>query len=108
MFGFTVYGSYTQAESTGKIPYPSPHDRQVGGHAVIAVGYDDNMEIKNAAPGCAPTRGAVHFRNSWGSGWGDQGYGWIPYDYVTNTLAIDWWSLLKNEWISTGEFGADQ
>jgi C1A family cysteine protease len=106
MFGFSVYSSYVQAMATGKIPYPSPNDTQAGGHAIIAVGYDDNMEISNTAPSSAPTRGAIHFRNSWGAGWGDEGYGWLPYDYVTNELAIDWWSLIKNEWIDTGQFGA--
>jgi len=38
------------------------------------------------------------------SGWGDAGYGWLPYDYVLKGLGVDWWSLLKNEWIDTGNF----
>jgi C1A family cysteine protease len=33
------------------------------------------------------------------------GYGWLPYDYVTRGLAVDWWSLLKEAWIDTGKFG---
>ena len=40
------------------------------------------------------------------SGWGDEGYGWLPYDYVLQGLAVDWWSLLKNGWIDTGNFKA--
>jgi C1A family cysteine protease len=35
-------------------------------------------------------------RNSWGTGWGIAGYGWLPYDYVLKGLATDWWSLIKN------------
>jgi C1A family cysteine protease len=98
MFGFTVYSSMEQAATTGKIPYPAIGERILGGHAVVAAGYDDNMENTNAKPG------ALLIRNSWGKEWGDNGYGWLPYDYVLNGLAVDWWSLLKNEWVDAGNF----
>jgi C1A family cysteine protease len=104
MFGFTVYSSISQAEKTGKIPYPAPGERVAGGHAVAAVGYDDGMSIKNAAQGSSATKGALLVRNSWGTEWGDGGYGWLPYEYVLKGLAVDWWSLLKNEWVDTGVF----
>jgi len=104
MFGFTVYSSYTQGATTGKIPYPTAGEKVVGGHAIVAIGYDDNMKIKNTNPGAAETTGALLFRNSWGTGWGSSGYGWLPYDYVLKGLAVDWWSLMKNEWIDTGAF----
>ena len=104
MFGFTVYSSIAQAETTGKIPYPNPGEKILGGHAVAAVGYDDNMKIKNSNSGGVETVGALLMRNSWGTAWGDDGYGWLPYDYVLHGLAIDWWSLLKNEWVDTGAF----
>ena len=104
MFGFTVYSSISQAETTGKIPFPTPGDENVGGHAIAAVGYDDKMKIKNTNPGAGVTTGALMIRNSWGTGWGDGGYGWLPYEYVLKGLAVDWWSLLKNEWIDTGNF----
>jgi len=104
MFGFTVYSSISQAAKTGKIPYPTPGERILGGHAIVAVGYDDNMKIKNTNPGAVETIGALLIRNSWGTGWGSGGYGWLPYEYVLKGLAIDWWSLLKNEWVDTGEF----
>ncbi|MBI2862046.1 MAG: cysteine protease [Chloroflexi bacterium] len=106
MFGFTVYSSYTQAAATGKIPFPTPGEKIVGGHAVDAVGYDDNLKIKNTNPGAVETTGALLIRNSWGTGWGSSGYGWLPYDYVLKGLAVDWWSLLKNEWVDTGAFKA--
>ena len=106
MFGFTVYDSiYSQAGTTGKIPYPTSGEKIVGGHAVAAVGFDDNMKIKNTNLGATETTGAILIRNSWGTGWGAAGYGWLPYAYVTNRLADDWWSLLKQSWIDTGNFG---
>ncbi len=104
MFGFTVYSSISQAATTGKIPYPTSGERVLGGHAIDAVGYDDRMKIKNTNLGGVEKKGALLVRNSWGTGWGDGGYGWLPYEYVLKGLAVDWWSLLKNEWINTGAF----
>lgn len=105
MFGFTVYNSISQANATGKIPYPTAGEKIVGGHAVAAVGFDDGIKIRNNTPGAAETTGALLIRNSWGMGWGTGGYGWLPYAYVTSHLAVDWWSLLKQSWIDTGNFG---
>jgi C1A family cysteine protease len=105
MFGFTVYDSIDQAATTGKIPYPAPKDKVAGGHAVDAVGYDDNISITNKNPGGKTTKGALLIRNSWGPTWGGMGgYLWLPYDYVLSGLATDWWSVLKNEWIDTDQF----
>lgn len=104
MFGFTVYSSVSQADKTGAIPYPTAGEKIVGGHAVVAVGYDDARTIKNTNRGAVETKGALLIRNSWGTGWGEAGYGWLPYEYVLKGLAVDWWSLLKNEWVDTGQF----
>jgi len=106
MFGFTVYSSISQANTNGgKIPYPTRGERVLGGHAIDAVGYDDNLKIKNTNAGGIETTGALLIRNSWGTGWGSAGYGWLPYKYVLDGLATDWWSLIKNEWVDTGQFG---
>ena len=107
MFGFTVYTSINQAGNDGgKIPYPTKGERIEGGHAIVAAGYDDSMKIKNANAGGTETTGALLIRNSWGTDWGANGYGWLPYEYVLKGLADDWWSLLKNEWVDTGNFKA--
>jgi C1A family cysteine protease len=105
MFGFTVYSSISQGNTTGKIPYPTRGEKVLGGHAIDAVGYDDNLKIKNTNPGGIETTGALLIRNSWGTRWGSAGYGWLPYKYVLDGLATDWWSLIKSEWVDTGQFG---
>lgn len=68
---------------------------------MVAVGYDDSVRIGG---GDSETEGAFLIRNSWGRGWGDDGYGWLPYEYVRRGLASDWWVLIENGWVDTGEF----
>ena len=53
MFGFTVYDSIWQGNTSGKIPFPTAGDKVIGGHAIDAVGFDDHMKIKNTNPGVA-------------------------------------------------------
>lgn len=103
IFGFTVYNSIEQAEKTGKIPFPSSREKIEGGHAVAVVGYDDSIKINNTY-GQKETTGALLIRNSWGKGWGEEGYGWLPYDYILKGLAEDFWSVIKKEWVDAGEF----
>jgi len=105
MFGFTVYDSLGEADRNGgMIPFPSANDRVVGGHAVAAVGYDDTIIVQNSDPGSVATRGAIRVRNSWSREWGEDGYGWLPYDYVLRGLAVDWWTIIKQEWVDLDRF----
>ncbi len=106
MFGFTVYSSIDQAaDNGGEIPLPVQGERREGGHAIMAVGYDDSRAIENKNNHGTATKGAIMIRNSWGTDWGDHGYGWLPYEYISKGLAVDWWSMLKSAWVATGQFG---
>jgi C1A family cysteine protease len=104
MFGFWGFPSFEKSDVPGGIPYPCTNESASWGHAVITVGYDDKIKINNTY--CdKETTGALLIRNSWGKEWGDKGYGWLPYDYVLNNLAMDFWSLLKMDWVDSNQFG---
>lgn len=104
MYGFTVYSSISQAAATGAIPYPAPGEKVVGGHANVICGYDDGKVIKNNPSG-PTTTGAFITRNSWGTGWGQLGYGFLPYEYVLKGIATDFWVMTKEDYVNTGQFG---
>jgi C1A family cysteine protease len=95
VFGFTVYESFESPSvaQTGVMPMPSRGEATVGGHAVVAVGYSDPKSY-------------VIIRNSWGASWGDHGYFYMPYQYLTGSrvnpdnapingahLASDFWAI---------------
>jgi len=83
VFGFTVYESFESPAvgQSGVLPMPQPGEKSIGGHAVMAAGYDD-------------ARQAVIVRNSWGGGWGQAGYFLMPYNYITDpNLANDFWQI---------------
>ncbi|MDJ0611751.1 MAG: C1 family peptidase [Kiloniellales bacterium] len=94
MFGFSVYSSIS---GDADVPYPTNRDKLTGGHAVLAVGYDDDWRIGDC-------KGAIKFKNSWGTGWGDGGYGFLPYKYIEQGLARDFWTVFNSDWIDTGRF----
>ncbi|MDZ7994596.1 MAG: C1 family peptidase [Nostoc sp. EfeVER01] len=106
IFGLTLYSSiYKSSNEKGHIPFPNyQEDKIVGGHTLVAVGYDDFQFVK-CANSQQYSKGAFLVRNSWGTEWGVEGYGWLPYDYVLAGLTSAWWSLLKSEWFNENNFG---
>ena len=83
VFGFVVYESFEspQVASTGEAQLPQAGEQQLGGHAVLAVGYDDSQQ-------------RFIVRNSWGPGWGMAGYFTLPYPYLLQaTLSSDFWTI---------------
>jgi C1A family cysteine protease len=97
MFGFPVYDEFMYVPANGLVAIPAQNSHLYGGHAIVAVGYDDNIQIGN-------DKGALLIRNSWGTGWGLSGYAWMAYKYVTAGLAVDWWTNIQAEWVDTGQF----
>ncbi|MEX0677385.1 MAG: C1 family peptidase [Pirellulales bacterium] len=93
-FGFPVYNSISDE---AEIAFPTAADAVLGGQAVTAVGFDDRLRIRS-------DKGALLIRNCWGPEWGDRGYGWLPYSYVRERLAADFWTLFKPSWLRSGEF----
>ncbi|WP_415855936.1 C1 family peptidase [Sinomonas sp. G460-2] len=83
VFGFTVYESFEsqQVAQSGIAPMPAPNEQVLGGHAVVAVGYDNTSQ-------------RFRVRNSWGTGWGQAGYFTLPYQYLLSTgLSSDFWTV---------------
>ena len=81
-FGLQLFSSFQQAGSTGLVPMPDPdNEKHDGGHAMLCVGYSDVDQV-------------FIVRNSWGTDWGEQGYCYIPYDYMTKPdLIHDCWTI---------------
>jgi C1A family cysteine protease len=83
ILGISVYESIDEdrVTKTGLIPIPGKKERMDGGHAILAVGYDDS-------------RKRLIIRNSWGTGWGDDGYGYLPYRFIEDPgLSDDFWVI---------------
>lgn len=83
VFGFSVYESLysLSADDNFRLSFPSPDQSLLGGHAVTAVGYDDEAQV-------------FIIRNSWGADWGEAGHFYMPYEYALNSnLAADFWTI---------------
>jgi C1A family cysteine protease len=87
VFGFSVYDGFESQKvaRTGILEMPGKGERLLGGHAVLAVGYDDASK-------------RLIVRNSWGPKWGTKGYFSMPYGYVTDrNLSDDFWTVRRGE-----------
>lgn len=88
VFGFTVYQAFESAAvaKSGVLNMPGPNERVMGGHAVMAVGYDNSQK-------------RFIIRNSWDTNWGMHGYFTMPYDYLdpNKNLADDFWTIRASE-----------
>lgn len=85
IIGIVVYDSFEsqQVAETGMVPMPGEFDQIIGGHAVCIIGYNDHKQ-------------SFIVKNSWGPDWGDHGYFYLPYKYVTNPdLTSELWILQK-------------
>jgi C1A family cysteine protease len=81
-FGFMVYKSFMSVGKNGVMSLPKPGEKVLGGHAVLAVGYDDAKK-------------QLIVRNSWNTTWGDKGYFYMPYEFVNDENTGDFWTSGK-------------
>jgi C1A family cysteine protease len=103
-FGFDCFESIVQADQNGgAFPVPTSDEQVVAGHAVEAVGYDDNYITTNTTDNSKST-GALFIKNSWGETWGIKGYGYLPYWYVQNGHASDFWTLTDAKFLDPDQF----
>jgi C1A family cysteine protease len=87
VFGFLVYESFESDEvaSTGIMPMPKQGEKLLGGHAPMAVGYNDPTQM-------------LLVRNSWSDRWGLAGYFWMPYAFASQAkLVSDSWTIRSVE-----------
>lgn len=83
IMGFKVYSSFMGSgiASNGLMPFPNTkREKLLGGHAVLIVGYNKSRKVLIA-------------RNSWGTGWGDKGYFYMPFDYIKPSMSDDYWII---------------
>ena len=77
--GVMVHEQFMDAPN-GVIEMPSPGTEFLGGHAICIVGFDRE-------------RRTFKFANSWGSQWGDHGYGHIGFATL-QALLMDAWGMV--------------
>eukprot|EP00435_Cladocopium_sp_Y103_P014191 s2521_g3.t1 len=74
VFGLKLTAQFFKPSPGGGIVTPDvddPQSAEHGLHAMLIVGYNDRQEV-------------FIVRNSWGTSWGDKGYGYVPYNYICN------------------------
>lgn len=77
LFAYDVMESFRRIGPDGMMPVPQPGEKRLGGHAVFAVGYDNQKQV-------------VKVRNSWGGDWGDKGHFYMPYSVFKQTARDVW------------------
>jgi C1A family cysteine protease len=83
VFGFTCFSGLDSVDTAqhGILPMPAPNEAPLGGHCVVAVGYDETARY-------------FRCRNSWSPSWGDSGYFYMPFEYLARPdLASDFWTI---------------
>jgi C1A family cysteine protease len=91
LFGFSVFSGFKAVKRTGVLKMPDPKtEKYMGGHAAMAVGYDDAKQ-------------RMLVRNSFGPKWGIHGYFWMPFAYMLSQLASDSWTIRGVTGVATGK-----
>lgn len=93
VFGLKMYESFFDSREDGFVPYPDVEERQLdihGRHAMVIVGFSENDKY-------------FIVRNSWGKTYGDDGYVYIPYDYLANEEYCDE-AYILNEIVDLSDF----
>lgn len=84
VFGIMLFQSFGGGGNHGRIPDPEPHEEHLGGHSMVAVGYDDRERV-------------FVVRNSWGASWGERGHCFLSYAYVGDRRFTDEAWVLRSE-----------
>lgn len=95
VFGFTCFQSLMEQNTaiSGDIPFRYREGAPIGGHCVLIVGYNDEYNIGSST-------GAFKIKNSWGPNWGQNGFGYLPYDYLLTGNAADFWTILDTNFLA--------
>jgi len=90
-----IIGFYITSDTLNQSGFLSMPNGQpnAGGHAVLIVGYDDNTQL-------------FKIKNSYGTGWGQQGYGYMPYAFVREGNTFDLFVIDAQQYIPEGGAGA--
>ncbi len=86
VFGFVVPESFEDLPASCLLSLPKRDEAILGGHAVVAVGYNDKVKVPY-----------IWVRNSWGPTWGLKGYFKMTQDWFTDSrrLVDDLWVIRK-------------
>jgi C1A family cysteine protease len=87
LVGFAVYESFMsqQVADTGVMPIPKPGEERQGGHEVLCLGYDFPKQL-------------ALMQNSWGDGWGQRGYFWMPFEVISSPDTDLWMVHTGGPW----------